>query len=392
MLENRVRVLLVHAYPETTAYVSALLSLERDISLVGTATSGAEGLRKVAETKPEVVLVGSDLPDQDSATLVRQIVTQAPRTGVIALVESDQPDELRRYMQAGARSFIIVPFGSEQLSSSIREVYKRVQTIRLAPTPAPAALPAPTGRQGKLIAIFSPKGGVGKSTIAVNLAVALQRGGEKKLVLVDGSFSFGDLHLFLNIKPDRTIVDFIERGAEADLDTLQQILKKHSSGIAFLPRPVRPEHAEMVTIDNLRRVLDCLQQGYDLVLFDCSVSYDDRTLMVLDRADLIVLVLTPDVGTLYNATAFFGLARALGYDRGRIMVVLNRCDSQGSVSVKEVEETLGVSVAHKIPSRWRDLYSSLNAGMPVNASRPNSDVARVMSSLANKVMNYLDAK
>lgn len=390
MVENRIRVLLVHAFPETTAYISALLSLERDVSLQGTAATGAEGLKQVAEFKPDVVLVGSDLPDQNSAALVRQIVTQLPRTGVIALVESDDPEELRRYMQAGARSFLILPFSSEQLITSIREVHRRMQSVKVAPEPRPVA--TPTGREGKIVAIFSPKGGVGKSTLAVNLAVALRRGGERLVALLDASFSFGDLHLFLNIKPDRSIVDFIERGAEGDLELLQQLVKRHSSGVAFLARPVRPEHAEMVNSENLRRVLELLTQAYDIVVLDCPASYDDRVLMVLDRADLILLVVTPDVGTLYNATAFLNLAKALGYARERITVVVNRYDSQGGVSVKEVEDTLAHPVEHKIPSRWRDLCSALNTGVPVTVSQPNSDLSRVMASVADLVVKKLDAK
>jgi pilus assembly protein CpaE len=392
MVENRIRVLLVHAYPETTSYITALLSLERDITLVGSAATAAEGLRQVGESRPDVVLISGDLPDQDSAPVVRQMVTQAPRTGVVALLDSDDAERLRRFMQAGARSFLLVPFGSEQLISTIREVHKRVQSMKVAPTPAPVAPAVPAGRRGKLVAIFSPKGGVGKSTIAVNTAVAMQRSNERQVVLVDGGFSFGDLHLFLNIKPDHTIVDFIERGPEADVDTLQMVLRRHSSGIAFLARPVRPEHAEMVTADNLRRVLDLLQQAFDMVVYDCAVSYDERVLMVLDRADLIVLVVTPEVGTLYNATAFYSLAKALGYHRERIMLVVNRYDSQGSVSIKEVEETLANPVAHKIPSRWRDFCSSLNSGVPLGMSRPSSDIVRVISDLAELIMKNVDAK
>ncbi|MHB1131216.1 MAG: AAA family ATPase [Chloroflexota bacterium] len=389
MAENKIRLLLIHPFPETSAYISALLGLERDVLLLGTVHEGAAGLKQALEQRPDVILVGSDLADVESPALVRQLVSQLPRTGVIALVTDDEPEELRRYMQAGARSFLILPFSSDQLVSSIREVYKRMQSVRVAPEPRAAA--AAAAKQGKVLAVFSPKGGVGKSTIAVNAAVALQRQSGYRVALLDAGFSFGDLHLFLNIRPDRTIVDFIERGPDGDLDTLQQVLKTHSSGLAFLPRPVRPEHAEMVTADNLRRVLDLLTSAYDVVVLDCPPSYDERNLMLLDRADAILLVVTPDVATLYNTTAFLNLAQALGYARERITVVVNRYDSHGSVAIKEIEDTLAHPVAYKVPSRWRDLSTALNAGEPIAASHPNADISRVIAGMAEATVKKLDA-
>ncbi|MCL5110027.1 MAG: response regulator [Chloroflexi bacterium] len=391
MAENRIRVLLVHAFPDTTAYITALLGLERDISLEGSVANGSAGLKQASEAKPDVILVGSELPDTDSAGLVRQITTKLPRTGVIVLVTADDPNELRRYMQAGARSFLVMPFSSEQLAESIRDVYRRMRSVKVAAEPRHSA-PAGNAGQGKLVAVFGPKGGVGKSTLAANLAVALRRNAERKVALVDCSFSFGDLHLFFDIKPERTIVDFIDCGPDGDLDTLEQVLRRHSSGVALLARPVRPEHAEMITTDGLRHTLDVLTQGYDVTVLDCPASYDDRVLMALDRAHVIILIVTPDLGTLYNATTFLSLTRALGYSRERIMIVFNRYDSQGGASVKEVEDTLSHAVEFKVPSRWRDFSSALNSGVPYALSHPNSELARTLASLADMVLKKCDGQ
>ena len=394
MAENKIRVLLIHAFPETTAYISALLGLERDVALLGSLTRGGEAPAKVAELQPDVVLMGSDLPDADSATLVRQIVSRHPRTGVVVLVASDDPEDLRRYMQAGARSFLVLPFSSAQLVETIREVHRRVQNIRVpvarpAPKPSPAQPAAPRAR---VVAVFGPKGGVGKTMLAVNLAIALRHRKERSVVLVDANFSFGDVHLFLNIKPEHTIIDFVERGAEGDLETLQRVLQKHSSGIYFLARPERPEHAEIVTADNFRRMLDLLGQAYEFIVVDCAASYDDRTLMVLDRSEAILLVVTPEVSPLFNASVFLDLAQALGYPKDRVRVVLNRHDSQSGISVSEAEAALGRPIEFRIPSRGRELLTTSHVGVPVVLAQPNSDISRCVNQIAEAVSKRADGK
>jgi pilus assembly protein CpaE len=280
-----------------------------------------------------------------------------------------------------------VPFSSEQLTSTIREVYRRLQNTRVvvrAPAPATPA-PAAPSVNGKTIAVFGPKGGVGKTMVAANLAVAIRQLRGKATALADGNFAMGDLHLYLNIKPDHTILDFVERGQEGDLETLQRILQRHASGLAFLARPERPEHAEMVSAEAFRRVLDLLNQAYEYTVVDCATTYDDRTLAVLDRADTILLLVTPEVGALINATIFLDLAQVLGYPRERVRIVLNRYDSQVGISVGDAESAFSRPVEFRIPSRGRDLASTLNAGVPIITAQPGSEVAKVIGQIAEVV-------
>ena len=392
MADSKIRVLIVHGFPETTAYISALLGLERDIEFVGSVATGREALAKVGESKPDIVLMGSELPDGDSANVVRRVISKQPTLGVVALVPTDSPEEIRRFMQAGARSFLVFPFSSEQLVTTLRKVYERVQKMP-APVAAPAAprpnIPAP---RGKVITVFGPKGGVGKTMLAVNLAVSLSQKGERQVALLDTSLYFGDLHLFLNIKPDHTVVDFVQLGPDADAETLQQIMQKHSSGISLLARPSRPEHAEMVSAEHLRHAIELMAQTYDLIVVDCPASYDDRMLMVLDRSDMIFLIITPEVGALYNAGIFLDLAQTLGYPRESIHVVLNRHDSQAGISVSDAEAALSHPVHFRVPSRGREMSTTLNLGVPISISNPNSDVSRSIGQMAEFIAKQYDGQ
>ncbi|MHB1004559.1 MAG: response regulator [Chloroflexota bacterium] len=386
MAESKVRVFLIHSFPDTASYITALLGLERDFDVVGSALSAKDGLARLPELRPDLILLGAELPDAESAALVRQITGLLPRSGVVVLVGSDDPGDLRRYMQAGARSFLVTPFSSAQLTSTIREVYRRLPKAGAGSggvvKPAP---PAPSPPAGKIVAIFGPKGGVGKTMLAANLAVSIRQAKNRSVVLVDGNFSLGDVHLYLNMKPEHTILDFAERGAEGDLETLQRVVQRHGSGITFLARPERPEHAEMVSAETYRRVIELLASAYDYVVVDCAASYDDRTLLVLDKADIILLIVTPEVGSLINATIFLDLTQVLGYPRDRVRIVLNRHDSQVGISIGDAESALSRPVDFRIPSRGRELASTLNAGVPITIAQPSSDISRAIGQIAEAV-------
>src|SRR5262249_28520855 len=200
---------LVHPYQETVRFISTLLTFERDINLVATCATGEEALRKVNELNPNVVLLANELPDMDCTNVIWRIASKALRTGVIVISTNESPEFLRRCMQSGARFFLVMPFNTEQLVGSIRDVTARMESERVARTKrlqrAPVAGALRGGPQAvetgpKTIAFFGPKGGVGKTTCAVNVAVALRLRTGASVALVDADFSFGDLPLLLNVK------------------------------------------------------------------------------------------------------------------------------------------------------------------------------------------------
>lgn len=385
MGEDRISVLLVHPFSEVTDYISALLRLETDMTLAGTVTSARDAIKEAAKLRPNIIMVSSELSDMESPALVRQILQRLPYAGVIAIVTSDDQEEIRKHMLAGARSFLVFPFGSELLVQTIRDVYRRTKPPNGGPPPQQT-----TTEEGKVVAVFGPKGGVGKTMLAANLAVAMRNASKQRVALVDASFFFGDLHLFLNIQAEHTVIDFVERGADVDVETLERIMQKHSSGVHVMVRPPRPEHAEMINSDNLRRLLELTVKAYDWTIIDCSASYDDRMLTLLDRADVIVLVTTPEVGSLFNAGAFLTLAHALGYPSSRIHIVLNRHDSQVGISASDAESALAHPIEFRIPSRGREMATTLNQGTPIVSAQPNSDVSRAIISMADYMLKKLE--
>src|SRR6185295_10178205 len=208
-MADQIRVLIVDDIPETRDHLTKLLGFESDIEVVGSAASGTESLSLAGELMPDVVLMDINMPDMDGIAATEKLSSQVPTASVVMMSVQGEADYLRRSMLAGAREFLVKPFSSDELTASIRQVYTREQDKLSRMVIAPAATGTPTGgmgggedgAEGSVVAIFSPKGGVGRTTVAVNLAVAAATELGKSVVLVDGSFQFGDVGVLLNLNP-----------------------------------------------------------------------------------------------------------------------------------------------------------------------------------------------
>src|SRR5262245_36284489 len=212
-MADQIRVLIVDDIPETRDHLTKLLGFESDIEVVGAASSGAQALQLASELMPEVVLMDINMPDMDGIQATERLSAEVPDAAVVMMSVQGEADYLRRSMLAGAREFLVKPFSSDELTASIRQVYAREQekasrrTVApvMAPTSGGVAVPVGGGgdgdHDGTVVAVFSPKGGVGRTTVAVNMAIAAATELGKSVVLMDGSFQFGDVGVLLNLNP-----------------------------------------------------------------------------------------------------------------------------------------------------------------------------------------------
>ena len=201
-MSDRIRVLVVDDIPETREHVSKLLSFEADFDVVGVAASGAEALERAPELDPDVILMDINMPDMDGIAATELLAVRCPTAAVVMMSVQGEADYLRRSMLAGAREFLVKPFSSDELTASIRQVWTREREKR-SRTVAPAAAAGSktasgTADRGTVVAVFSPKGGVGRTTVAVNLAIAAASLGGRRVALMDASFQFGDVGVLLN--------------------------------------------------------------------------------------------------------------------------------------------------------------------------------------------------
>ena len=387
-----IRVLIVDDVIDTHENLKKLIYFEKDIEVVGSAMDGHQAVEIARNLKPDVILMDINMPGVDGISATEQIRSMGLSSQIVMMSVQGETDYLRRSMLAGAREFLIKPFSGEELVSSIRRVHKINTEKRLGSgNGASAMLDGSNGRKhGKVITTFSPKGGVGRTTIISNLAVAIKEITQKKVVLVDGSLQFGDIGVVLNVHNQKTIIDLLPHIDSLETDFVDEILSSHSSGIKVLLGPTRPEMAELVTAESIKAIIGKLREDYDYVLVDTWPSFQDTMLAVLDMSDAILIILTLELPAIKNVKLFLDVADVLGYPPEKTLLVLNRADSAGGIKLSDVETNLRRQISGSIISDGRLATYALNQGVPFVISAKNSPISRGVYDLARLVTRQED--
>jgi pilus assembly protein CpaE len=400
-MADQIRVLIVDDIPETRDHLSKLLGFESDIEVVGTAASGREALEMAAAMTPDVVLMDINMPDMDGIATTERLAAEVPTAAVVMMSVQGEADYLRRSMLAGAREFLVKPFSSDELTASIRQVYTRerekLSRIAVQPAAAPAngvaaSVPRAVATEdddrepGRVVAVFGPKGGVGRTTLAVNLAVAAATELGQRVCLVDASFQFGDVGVLLNLNPkNKSVADLIPELETGTAESVDNFLINHSAGIRVLLAPPSPEMAELITPNGAKLMIEGLRATHDLVVVDCMASFNDTTLAILDQADIVLTMLSLEITSIKNIRLFLEVAEQLGYGSDKVRLVLNRADSSLGIRVADVEHSIGRRVDHTIVSDGRSVVYALNRGVPFFLSNREAQVSQDVLRLASAV-------
>jgi pilus assembly protein CpaE len=400
---EQIRILIVDDVAETRENLRKLLSFAPDMEVVGAAASGKEGIALAKQCQPHIILMDINMPGMDGIAATEAILQEVPMTQVVVLSVQGESDYLRRAMLAGARDFLTKPPSGDELMSTIRQVYetgkKRATVVAPAQQAARAAAPADTRaglRQGKIVAVYSPKGGVGCTTIAVNLAVALQQqaGSSKKIGLLDANFQFGDVGVMLNLSASRSIADLVFQIDTLDSDMLSSALSAHGSGVKALLAPPHPEAAEALlapssdgatSITLLKPILDLMRQEFDIVVVDTWSRVDDITLAILDTAAMIVLVVTPEIPAIKSARLFLEIAGKLGYPTQAIALVVNRADRRTGIRAEQIAQAL-IPVAAQVPLDEQSVMAAANRGVPFAMHDQSRPITQGILQLTEHVM------
>jgi pilus assembly protein CpaE len=392
-VSEQIRVVIVDDISETREHLTKLLSFESDIQVVGTASSGDEAVELAGKLAPDILLMDINMPGMDGIATTERVSATFPATSIIMMSVQGEADYLRRSMLAGAREFLVKPFSSDELTTSIRQVHSREKQKRsrmVMTVPGVPGGPGDAGRKdGRIVTLFAPKGGVGRTTLAVNLAVALAGEQRQTVTLVDGSFQFGDVGVLLNLNPkNKSIIDVVADPGATDEELVDTTLINHSTGIKVLLAPPSPEMAELVTVDQVRRVINRLRATNDFTVIDLWPHFNDVTLALLDASDVILTILTLEISNIKNIRLFLEVAEQLGYSE-RIKLVLNRADSAFGIRVADVESSVGRKIDHQVVSDGRTVVYALNRGVPFvwsNSQAPVSeDILKISRALVAEV-------
>jgi pilus assembly protein CpaE len=391
------RVLVVDDVSETRENIRKLLQFEADIEVVGAARSGREAVQLSDELKPDVILMDINMPDMDGITATEMIRQRSPIAQIIILSVQGDPNYMRRAMLAGARDFLTKPPMADELISAVRRAgdmarLERSKSAQVAAASASMIAQPVLGSgmtDGRIIMVYSPKGGSGVTTVAVNLAITLNND-ETRAALVDGNLQFGDVAIFLNEHGKNTILDLAPRADELDLEVVEGVMIKHAgSGVRVLAAPARPENADNITSDQFSKVLKYLRQVYAYVVVDTTHNLDDITLAALDVCDVIVLVVTQDIPAVKNVRLFLDLMKTIGVSREKVCFVMNKYDKRISITPERVGDNLKQPVIGVIPLDERIVIPSVNRGVPFMIDNKTQPIARTIFSLAETVRAQL---
>lgn len=333
----------------------------------------AESLRWQIRDEADVhaIVVGPSVSADSAFHLADGLRLTRPATSVILVRRRVETTVLTGALRSGVREVV-----SEREPSELRSAVARARDFAHAlhsdGTDAERAA-AQTGR-GQVVTIFSAKGGCGKTTSAVNLALSLAAGGDKKVCLVDLDLAFGDVGVALGLPQQRSIADALTMGENLDEGGIKELLTEHSPGMSVLLAPPAPEVAESITGDSVRSLLQSVRGMFDYVVIDTAPAFNDHILAAFDLSDLIVLVATMDVPTLKNLKLAIETLDVLQYPRNQWRLLLNRADENVGLSASDIEKVLGLRIDGSIPLS-REVPAAVNRGRAVALDKPKHPVS-----------------
>lgn len=396
MADGKIRVLIVDDIAETRENVRKLLQFETDIEVAGAAGSGREGVQLAHELNPDVVLMDINMPDMDGITATEEIRKKTPYIQIVILSVQGDQNYMRRAMLAGARDFLTKPPMGDELISAIRRAGEMAQAERAKSASQQASVAAAAGSptsmggfapaaKGKIVTVYSPKGGTGCTTVAVNLAIALNNE-DTRAVLVDANLQFGDVAIFVNEQGKNTVLELAPRVDELDVELVEEILIKHgASGLRVLPAPQRPEMADQITSDQFFKILQFLQRMYAYVVVDTSSLLSDVTLTAVDASDLIVLITTQEIPSIKNARLVLDLLQSMGIGKDRVVFSMNRYDKRIAITPERISDNLKQEVAAVIPLDEKIAITAVNRGIPFMLDNKAQPIGKGILSLAEAV-------
>ena len=396
---EKIRVLIVDDITDTRESIRRMLQFDPLIEVIGTARTGKEAVDMSVQTRPDVVIMDINMPDMDGITATEQIRRKVPFTQVVILSVQNDPNYMRRAMLAGARDFLAKPPMIDELTSAIR----RAGAVAADERGKAGIVLGPSGQTGpvipfiqagsnfgKVVTVYSPKGGSGKTTIAVNLAIALQKD-DTTVALVDGNLQYGDIAVFLNEQGKNTIMDLAPRVDELDPDIIHEVLVTHTStGINVLLSPPKPEHYDNVSGEQFSKLIQYLQKIYSWVIIDTTSYLTDIVQTALDLSDAIVLVTTQDIPSIKSCNLFLNLMDKSGIARSRILFVMNRYNKQLNIAPKNVGESLRQPILQVIAEDDRIVSLSINKGVPFMVDNGGSTPGKSILALADSVKDLIN--
>ena len=346
------------------------LTAEQRVKLLAGGNDTEQLYEEIVRLKPAAAIIALGPNAETAVRFIEKLNAECPETALISAAQDASPDLILRSLRAGAREFLRIPISADEL----RTVLDRVTEFTTSKVDAPK-------KKGRMVAVFSSKGGCGTSFIATNLAAATAT----KTVLVDLNLQAGDLPLFLGLDAKYSISDMVEKRQRLDEELINSLVTPHSTNLSLLAAPREADSADEIEPQHIFEVLQKLREHYDYVVLDPQHTFDSITLAALDQSDEIVLVLTLDIPAIRSTQRALEIFDRLGYPRKKVRIVVNRWSKQIDLDLRQVEKFLGEPVVGFVPSDYQQAVGSINLGTPLVQAEPTSKISLEIRRVAQQM-------
>ncbi|MDV3429333.1 MAG: AAA family ATPase [Bacillota bacterium] len=382
---DNIKIIIAEVMQEQRNNIINILSNVEYIKIVGEADSTEEIFRKLEEKEADVILIGANASG-DGYKVSEKVNAEYPEAAVIIIEEEFKEEIIHKALFSGAKDVLVSPFTPAKLVDTIYRAHELLKKKLVIHRESTVKLKKQS-HLGEVITMFSTKGGVGKTFLATNLAVALQKQSGKRVVLVDLDLDFGNDALALNIVPKFTISDVVDDIKNIDQDLIESYLIPHESGIMILPSNGKPQISEFINADHIEIILRTLQKSFDYIIIDMPARFYEPVNPAFVVADKLFLVTTPEVSTIKNIKTALITLNDLNYPKSKIRIILNRADSKGLIKAKDVETTLNENIYGVINFDYKTAITCLNEGIPVALKNVKSGMGKEFMDLAKNIIH-----
>ena len=383
---KQIRVVALCSPGTTQQQITEALSTQKEFVLADIIATKEMLARQIRTAEADILLVDSQLEGDSTLDIIDDIALQFPTSAVVAILPTNDPLVAQQVMLAGARAFLITPFSQINLMSTLRRVTelegRRQQTQTYVSSQILEA-----SRPLRSITVFSPRGGAGVSSVAVNTAIALAEETGKKVLLFEGKVFFGHLEVMLNLKVQNALSDLIPHATNLDEGLIRDVVCPHPSGIHVLLAPSNVQIAQGIRAEDIYNIFMGVSRYYDYTVVDTGSVLNDISVALMDATDRILLVTTPDLASLHDTSRFLQLSRSLAYPADKILMLLNKAGVEGGVKLKDIEAVLHHQVYHQIAYDGANVLRSINRGIPFLVYYPRSNTSKSVQQLARKLIS-----
>ena len=353
---------------------------DEDLVVIGEANGGATALDQIENQNPDIVIVSMSRGDMDALNLAERIITYHPKNYVILVAEDLNVEVMQAAMKIGAHNVTTLAQTEKEFCDYIKTVYNS-ETLRIRSLTEKQNI----AWSSQVITMFSPKAGLGKTTIAVNLATALAEKG-KKVAIIDLNLQFGDVPLFMDLEPKDTIAELVQDSYNPNIDTIRSYMMMHSSGVHVLCAPKSPEYAEVISVERVQGLLSLIRSYYDFVIVDTASAFDDITMTAIEAANTVFFITGLDVSILKNSRVSMNLLDSL-QQKEKLWVVVNRAVEMNSISLADVEKVLHEPIRATLPSDYMVAVNALNKGVPFVTGASGSKLSLAMQEIVKALLS-----